>query len=53
MTDCWGNPLLFNQRDVRAHNGLVASNGQAHEQIVGTVSRICEEFGFNQDDGFW
>ena len=53
MTDCWGNALLFNKRDVRAHNGLVASNGQAHEQIVTTVARICEEFGFNQDDGFW
>lgn len=53
MTDCWGNPLTYNNRDVRAHNGLIASNGTAHVQIVETVAHICEEFGFNEDDGFW
>jgi 3'(2'), 5'-bisphosphate nucleotidase len=53
MTDCWGNPLKFNKRDVRAHNGLIASNGQAHEEIIEIVARICEEFGYNEDDGFW
>lgn len=53
ITDCWGEPILFNKRDVRAHNGLMATNSQAHEQIVDTVSAICEEFGYNQDDGFW
>jgi 3'(2'), 5'-bisphosphate nucleotidase len=53
MTDCWGNPLTYNKRDVRAHNGLIASNGRAHDQIVETVARICEEFGYNEDDGFW
>lgn len=53
ITDCWGEPILFNKRDVRAHNGLLASNGQAHTQIVETVSAICEEFGYNADDGFW
>jgi 3'(2'), 5'-bisphosphate nucleotidase len=53
MTDCWGNPLRYNQRDVRAHNGLVATNGQIHDRIVQTVARICEEFGYNDEDGFW
>jgi len=53
ITDCWGEPILFNKRDVRAHNGLLASNGQSHTQIVETVSAICEEFGYNADDGFW
>ncbi len=53
ITDCWGNPLTYNNRDVRAHNGLIASNGAAHMQIVETVAHICEEFGFNEDDGFW
>lgn len=53
ITDCWGSPLVFNKRDVRAHNGLLASNGQAHAQIVDVVASICEEFGYNQDDGFW
>lgn len=53
MTDCWGNPLRFNKRDVRAHNGLIASNGLCHDEIVNEVARICEEFGYNEDDGFW
>jgi 3'(2'), 5'-bisphosphate nucleotidase len=53
MTDCWGNPLRYNKRDVRAHNGLVASNGIIHDEIIEVVARICEEAGYNQDDGFW
>jgi 3'(2'), 5'-bisphosphate nucleotidase len=53
MTDCWGNQLRFNQRDVRAHNGVIASNGKQHANLVETVTRICEDAGFNQDDGFW
>jgi len=53
ITDCWGNPLRYNKRDVRTHNGLVASNGQAHNQVIETVAQICEEFGYNEDDGFW
>jgi 3'(2'), 5'-bisphosphate nucleotidase len=53
ITDCWGNPLSYNNRDVRAHNGLVASNGKAHAQVIDVVAEICEEFGFNEDDGFW
>ena len=53
MTDCWGNPLRYNKRDVRAHNGLVASNGAVHDEIIDVVARICEEAGYNQDDGFW
>ncbi len=53
ITDCWGSPLTFNKRDVRAHNGLLASNGQSHAQIVAVVAGICEEFGYNQEDGFW
>jgi 3'(2'), 5'-bisphosphate nucleotidase len=53
MSDCWGNDLTYNKKDVRAHNGLIASNGRAHSQIVDTVAQVCEEFGFNEDDGFW
>lgn len=53
MTDCWGNPITFNKRDVRAHNGVVATNGELHNTIITAVARVCEEFGFNEDDGFW
>jgi 3'(2'), 5'-bisphosphate nucleotidase len=53
ITDCWGNPLRYNQRDVRAHNGIIATNGELHDQVIEVVAAICEEFGYNQDDGFW
>jgi len=53
MTDCWGNTLIYNKKDVRAHNGLVASNGLIHDQILATVIQIVEQAGFNEDDGFW
>ncbi len=53
LTDCWGNPITYNKRDVRAHNGLVASNNTVHDQVIEVVAQICEEFGFNEDDGFW
>jgi 3'(2'), 5'-bisphosphate nucleotidase len=53
MTDCWGNPLRYNRADVRAHNGVVATNGLLHDEIIDVVARICEEAGYNQDDGFW
>ena len=53
ITDCWGNPIRYNRRDVRAHNGLIATNGVLHDQVVEVVASICEEFGYNQDDGFW
>ncbi len=53
MCDCWGNPIGFNKRDVRAHNGVVATNNQLHEQVIAVIARVCEEFGYNEDDGFW
>ncbi len=53
MTDCWGNPLRYNKKDVRAHNGLIASNGRIHDQIVAVVARIVEEAGYSEEDGFW
>jgi 3'(2'), 5'-bisphosphate nucleotidase len=53
ITDCWGNPLQYNKRDVRAHNGVIASNGTIHKRIIDTVTNIVEDAGFNEDDGFW
>lgn len=53
MTDCWGNPLVYNKRDVRAHNGIIATNNTIHSRIMETVSRIVEDAGYNEDDGFW
>lgn len=47
MTDCWGNRLQYNKRDVQAYNGLVASNGHIHKEIIEKVSAILAEAGFN------
>lgn len=53
MTDCWGQPLLYNNADIRIHNGMVSTNGKAHDKIVKAMSRACEAEGFNSEDGFW
>lgn len=53
VTDCWGNPIRYNKEDIRAHNGLLASNGGDHDALVAVVSQACEAEGFNEEDGFW
>ncbi|MEM7129913.1 MAG: 3'(2'),5'-bisphosphate nucleotidase CysQ [Chloroflexota bacterium] len=53
MTDCWGNPLTYNRTDVRLHNGILASNGANHEELVKVVTHACSLEGFNGEDGFW
>lgn len=53
MTDCWGGELTYNKRDIRVHNGLVASNGKVHNKIIAAVARACEAEGLNSEDGFW
>ncbi|HYY99065.1 MAG TPA: 3'(2'),5'-bisphosphate nucleotidase CysQ, partial [Pyrinomonadaceae bacterium] len=34
MTDVWGNPLHYNTPDVLNRNGIVSSNGAAHDAVV-------------------
>jgi len=45
LTDLFGRPLNYNVPDVQNRNGLVASNGVAHDQIIETLSPLLEEFG--------
>lgn len=45
MTDLFGEPLNYNVPDVQNRNGLVASNGAAHEQIIETLAPLLAEFG--------
>ena len=45
ITDLFGQPLRYNVPEVQNRNGLVASNGAAHEQIVSTLAPLLEEFG--------
>ena len=39
MTDCFGDPLRYDRRNVLHHRGIVASNGRAHEEIVDAAMR--------------
>ena len=45
MTDLWGGPLLYNSPDVLNRNGLLASNGAAHDTVVARLRPLLEEFG--------
>jgi 3'(2'), 5'-bisphosphate nucleotidase len=45
MTDLWGEPLLYNVPDVYNRNGVLASNGAAHEAVVARMKRLLAEFG--------
>jgi 3'(2'), 5'-bisphosphate nucleotidase len=45
LSDLFGEPLSYNVREVQNLNGLVASNGVVHEQLVETLAPLLEEFG--------
>jgi len=45
VTDLFGQPLNYNVKDVNNRNGLVASNGAAHELIIETLAPLLAEFG--------
>jgi 3'(2'), 5'-bisphosphate nucleotidase len=48
VTDLFGYPLNYNVPDVQNRNGLVASNGAAHDQIIDTLAPLLKEFGRNR-----
>jgi len=45
VSDLFGYPLNYNVPDVQNRNGLVASNGAAHDQIIETLAPLLNEFG--------
>ena len=45
LSDLFGSPLNYNVPDVQNRNGLVASNGAAHDRIIETLAPLLEEFG--------
>jgi len=45
MTDVWGDPLRYNTPDVLNRNGLVASNGAAHGEVIGRLGPLLTEWG--------
>jgi 3'(2'), 5'-bisphosphate nucleotidase len=45
MTDLWGAPLRYNTPDVLNRNGIVSSNGVAHEEVIARLRPLLEEWG--------
>jgi 3'(2'), 5'-bisphosphate nucleotidase len=45
MTDVFGGPLRYNTPDVLNRNGLVASNGAAHDKVIGRLRPLLAEWG--------
>jgi 3'(2'), 5'-bisphosphate nucleotidase len=43
MTDLFGEPLNYNVPDVQNRNGLVATNGASHDQIIATLAPLLAE----------
>ena len=45
LTDLFGQPLRYNSPEVQNRNGIIASNGVAHDQIVDTLAPLLDDFG--------
>jgi len=45
LTDLFGKPLLYNSPEVQNRNGIVASNGVAHRQVIAALAPLLVEFG--------
>jgi 3'(2'), 5'-bisphosphate nucleotidase len=45
LTDLFGNPLRYNSPEVQNRNGIVASNGVAHQEIISALGPLLAEFG--------
>jgi 3'(2'), 5'-bisphosphate nucleotidase len=45
LSDLFGRPLNYNVPEVQNFNGLVASNGLVHDEIIETLAPLLEEFG--------
>lgn len=44
ITDLFGRDLRYNRADIQNHDGLVASNGAAHEEIIERLAPLLREF---------
>ncbi len=45
LTDLFGRPLKYNSPEVQNRNGIIASNGAAHDRIVDTLAPLLADFG--------
>ena len=45
MTDLFGERIVYNTPDVNNHNGVLASNGAAHDMTVAKLKPLLTDFG--------
>jgi len=45
LTDLFGQPLRYNGVRIDNRNGIVATNGAAHEMVIANLKPLLEEFG--------
>lgn len=45
LSDLFGEPLRYNVPDVQNRNGLVATNGAAHQRVIKALAPMLAEFG--------
>ncbi len=45
LTDLFGQPLRYNGVRIDNRNGIVATNGAAHEMVIENLAPLLEEFG--------
>lgn len=45
FTDIFGSPLRYNSPEVENLNGIVATNGAAHDRIIDQLAPLLAEFG--------
>jgi 3'(2'), 5'-bisphosphate nucleotidase len=45
LTDLFGKPLRYNSVQVQNQNGIVATNGAAHETVIRSLAPLLADFG--------
>jgi 3'(2'), 5'-bisphosphate nucleotidase len=45
LTDLFGQPISYNAPEVQHLNGLVATNGTAHAEVINALAPLLAEFG--------
>ena len=50
FTDLFGSPLRYNSPEVENLNGIVATNGAAHDHIIDQLAPLLAEFGRSRAD---
>jgi 3'(2'), 5'-bisphosphate nucleotidase len=45
LTDLFGQPLRYNGRRIDNRNGVVATNGAAHDMVIENLAPLLREFG--------